>query len=438
MNFNAENFKAPSRRKFIKTTGSVIAGSTFALNLINPSQVFAGINSETLKVGLVGCGGRGTGAANQALKADPNVVLHAVADVFEDRMSSSLENLKKAHGDKVQVDEGHKFLGFDAYQKLINSGVDVVLLATPPGFRPDHLTAAVEAGKHVFCEKPVAVDTPGIKKVLAAAQKAKEKNLSLMSGFCWRYHLPKRAAFGEILDGAVGDISTIYNTYNTGTLWSKPRQPKWTEMEYQMRNWLYYNWLSGDHIAEQAVHSLDMMSWAMGDKVPVSAVGTGGRQVRTEDKFGHIYDHFAIVYEYDNGTKGFHFSRQQFNCENSYAVEVMGNQGKAMVDCTRNVHEISGSKNWRYKGESNDMYQTEHDELFAAIRSGKPVNDGEFMANSTMLAIMGRMAAYTGQKISWDDAMNSKEKLGPAANAYSWDLKVPVAEVAKPGLTKFS
>lgn len=425
-----------SRRSFIKTTGAVVAGSPFAFHLLQAKPLFGGLNSETLKVGLVGCGGRGTGAANQALKADTNVVLHAVADVFEDRLNSSLENLKKAHGKKVQVDEGHKFLGFDAYQKLIDSGVDVVLLATPPGFRPDHLMAAVEAGKHVFCEKPVAVDAPGIQKVLSAAKKAKEKNLSLMSGFCWRYHYPKRASFEQIHNGAVGNISTIYNTYNTGSLWSKPRQPEWSEMEYQLRNWLYYNWLSGDHIAEQAVHSLDMMSWAMADKVPVSAVGTGGRQVRTADEFGHVYDHFAIVYEYDNGAKGFHFCRQQFNCANSYAVEVFGEKGKALVDCTRDIHEVKGSQNWRYKGEKNDMYQTEHDELFAAIRKGEPVNDGEFMANSTMLAIMGRMAAYTGQQISWQDAINSKEKLGP--EKYSWDVEYPVSAVAKPGITEFS
>lgn len=425
-----------SRRRFVKTTGAIVAGSPFALNILHTSPAFAGVNSDTLKVGLVGCGGRGTGAANQALNADPNVVLHAVADVFEDEMNNSLENLKKAHGKKVQVAKDHQFLGFDAYQKLIDSGVDVVLLATPPGFRPDHLTAAIDAGKHVFCEKPVAVDTPGIKKVLAAAQKAKDKNLSLMSGFCWRYHLPKRAIFDKILSGAVGNISTIYNTYNTGTLWSKPRQEDWNEMEFQLRNWLYYNWLSGDHIAEQAVHSLDMMAWALGDKLPVSAVGTGGRQVRTDDQYGHIFDHFAITYAYEDGPRGFHFSRQQFNCANSYAVEVFGDQGKATIDCIRDQHTIEGVEKWRYKGEQNDMYQTEHDELFAAIRKDAPINDGEFMAHSTMLAIMGRMAAYTGQEITWEEAMNSEEKLGP--KEYSWDLTYAMPDVAKPGITEFS
>ena len=424
-----------SRRHFIKATGSAVIGGTIAIPMINTSPVFARGNADTLKVGLVGCGGRGTGAANQAMKADPNVKLVAMADVFEDRLQSSLENLKKGHGDKIQVDPEHQFIGFDAFQKLIDSDVDVVLLATPPGFRPQHLTAAVAAKKHVFCEKPMAVDGPGVRMVMDAAKKAKAQNTAVMSGFCWRYHEPKRATFSRILDGSVGNIGTIYNTYNTGTLWSKERQPGWTEMEYQLRNWLYYNWLSGDHIAEQAVHSLDMMSWALGDKKPLSAVGTGGRQVRTDDKFGHVYDHFAIVYDYGDGQKGIHMSRQQFNCANSYAVEVSGDQGRATVDCIKGVHEIIGKDDkWRYRGEQNDMYQTEHDELFASIRNGSPINDGEFMAQSTLLALMGRLAAYTGQTVTYEEALNSQEKLGP--QEYSWDLEYPVAAVAQPGITE--
>lgn len=421
-----------SRRQFIKTTGSAVVGGSLAIPMINTIPAFSKGNADTIKVGLIGCGGRGTGAANQAMKADPNVKLVAMADAFEDRLQSSMENLKKGHGDKVAVDPEHQFIGFDAYQKVIDSDVDVVLLATPPGFRPQHLSAAVAAKKHVFAEKPLAVDGPGVRQVMAAAKKAKENNTALMSGFCWRYHEPKRATFGKILDGAVGNIGTVYNTYNTGTLWSKERQPEWTEVEYQLRNWLYYKWLSGDHITEQAVHSLDMMAWALGDKHPMSAVGTGGRQVRTDNKFGHIYDHFAIVYDYGDGQKGIHMSRQQFNCANSYSVEVSGDQGHAMVDCIKGVHEIKGEDKWRYRGESNDMYQTEHDELFASIRNGSPVNDGDFMAQSTLLAIMGRMAAYTGQIVTYDEALNSQEKLGP--ENYSWDLEYPVAAVPMPGI----
>lgn len=426
-----------SRRDVLKMAGIALAGSALpTVAILNPNRAFAGVNSETLKVGLIGCGGRGSGAANQALKADPNVVLWAMGDIFKDKMDASLENLTKVHGPKVKVDEGRKFIGFDAFKKVLDSGVDVVLLATPPHFRPEHLTAAINAGKHVFCEKPVAVDAPGVRKVLDAAKLAKQKNVSLMSGFCWRYHEPKRASFSRILDGAVGDITAIYNTYDTGTLWSFPRVAGWTDAEYVLRNWTYYTWLAGDHIVEQAVHSIDMMAWAMGGKLPVSVVGTGGRQVRTDSLFGNIFDHFSVVYDYDNGVKGFHHSRQQANCENSYLVQTLGTKGSAMVNCARNVHEITGANPWKYEGAQNDMYQTEHNELFASIRSGKLINDGEFMAHSTLTAIMGRMAAYTGKRVTWDEALNSTEKLGP--DSYSFDMKPPVVEVAKPGITAFS
>lgn len=426
-----------SRRDVLKMAGVALAGSTLpTFAILKPNRAFAGVNADTLKIGLIGCGGRGSGAANQALKADPNVVLWAMGDIFKDKMDASLENLTKVHGPKVKVDEGRKFIGFDAFKKVLDSGVDVVLLATPPHFRPEHLTAAINAGKHVFCEKPVAVDAPGVRKVLDAAKLAKQKNVSLMSGFCWRYHEPKRASFARILDGAVGDITAIYNTYDTGTLWSFPRVSGWTDAEYVLRNWTYYTWLAGDHIVEQAVHSIDMMAWAMGGKLPVSAVGTGGRQVRTDSLFGNIFDHFSVVYDYDNGVKGFHHSRQQANCENSYLVQTLGTKGSAMVNCARNVHEITGANPWKYDGPQNDMYQTEHNELFASIRSGKLINDGEFMAHSTLTAIMGRMAAYTGKRITWNEALNSTEKLGP--DTYSFDMKPPVVEVAKPGITAFS
>jgi len=427
---------ATSRRDVLKLAGLALAGSSFP-SIIVPKKTFAGTNSETLKVGLIGCGGRGSGAAQQALSADPNVVLHAMGDIFPDKLEASLTNLKKVHGDKVKVTEDRKFLGFDAYQKVIDSGVDVVLLATPPFFRPLHLEAAVKAGKHIFCEKPVAVDAPGIRRVLDAAKLAKQKNLSLVSGFCWRYDMPKRASFGQILDGAIGDVTTVYNTYNTQLLWSFPRKEGWTDMEYQLRNWLYYTWISGDHIVEQAVHSVDMMSWAFGDVKPLSAIATGGRQVRTDPAFGHIYDHFAVVYEYPNGAKGFHFSRQQANTDTQYHVESIGTKGRAMVDCSRRIHEIYGAKSWKYQGDTPNMYQVEHNELFASIRNGKPKNDGEWMAQSTLLAIMGRMAAYTGKRITYEQALNSNEKLGPDTIT-SFGVPVPVAEVAKPGFTAFS
>ncbi len=430
--------QASSRRAFLKKSSTAVLTSTLGFNIVSGQpQAFKNLNSETLKVGLIGCGGRGTGAAFQASMADPNVQITAMADIFRDRLDTSYENLVKENGDKIAVDEDHKFIGFDGYKKVLASDVDVVILTTPPSFRPGHLAAAIEAGKHVFCEKPVAVDAPGIRSVIASAKKAKEKGLALMSGFCWRHDTPKIETYDKLLSGAIGDIHTVYNTYNTGALWFHERKPEWTDFEFEMRNWLYYNWMSGDHISEQAVHSLDLMNWAMGDVMPVSAMGTGGRQSRTQPEFGNVYDHFAIVYEYANGKKGFHFSRQQKDCSRAYHLELTGSQGQCYMDVFRK-HEISGKESWKWKGEKTNMYQNEHNTLFNSIREGKPFNDGARMANSTMLALWGRMVAYTGQTISLEEAMNSEEILGPKLEEYNWDLKWPLAEVAKPGITKFS
>ncbi len=425
----------PRRRAFIKNSGSTLVGASLGLHAFGNRHKFSW-NADTLKVGLVGCGGRGTGAASQAMNADPNVALTAVADIFQDRIDASLSALRDENAEKIQVDPEHQFVGFDAYQKLIDSDVDVVLLATPPVYRPLHLRKAIEAGKHVFCEKPVAVDAPGIRSVIETAKMAKEKGLALMSGFCWRFDYPKRATYERILDGAIGDVNCIYNTYNTGALWYKEREPSWNDEEYRHRNWVYYNWLSGDHIVEQAVHSLDLMSWAMGDELPVSAEGTGGRQVRTEDKFGNVYDHFAITYVYPNGTRGIHMSRQQKNCSRSYGVRMNGTKGRCEINVWDH-HAILGANPWSYNGEKNNMYQTEHDELFASIRSGDPFNDGVRMANSTMLAIWGRMVAYTGQTLTWEEALNSNEQLGPDAADYKWGMSQPDLAVAMPGQTKF-
>lgn len=428
------------RRTFLKLSGMAATASALPFNIIQAKPIHKNNNADTLKVGLIGCGGRGSGAASQALSADPNVVLHAMGDVFADQLQKSLNNLKEIHNDKANVSPEHQYVGFDAYQKVLASGVDVVVLAAPPGFRPLHIEAAVEAGKHIFCEKPAAVDAPGIRRVLEAAKKAKAKNVSIVSGFCWRFHEPKRATFGKIVDGAIGQVSAVYNTYNTGATYRsyQPENPQLSSAEWQLRNWPFFNWLSGDHLIEQAVHSVDMMSWAFGDILPLSAVGTGGRQVRVEERYGHIFDHFAIVYDYPGDAKGYHFSRQQAGCQNSYAVESWGTKGRAIADCSSNVHEVkTGSKLWTYSGKQNDMYQTEHNELFAAIRSGKTISQGEAVAMSSMVAIMGRMAAYTGKKVTWEEAFNSTGQLGPAMDTYSFDLSIPVAPVAKPGITAF-
>jgi myo-inositol 2-dehydrogenase/D-chiro-inositol 1-dehydrogenase len=423
-----------NRRLFLKSTSAAVIGSTlpFTMGFAKPAT---GLTANTLKVGLIGCGGRGTGAAAQALAADPDVVLTAMGDVFMDQLEASYAAIVEEQPKKVKVDKAHKFIGFDAYKKVIESGVDVVILTTPPGFRPEHLMAAVNAGKHVFCEKPVAVDAPGVRRVLEAAKKAKEKNLSLVSGFTFRFDMPKRALFEKVLNGEIGEIKTVSSTRNGGDLWYKPRQPQWTDMEYQLRNWYYQNWLSGDYIVEMIVHSLDMMTWAMGGKTPVRATGTGGRQVRTDKIFGNIYDHFAIEYEYANGARGFSFSRQQPGCSNRNTVEIAGTRGDAFVNAGQGVRITNSKGTWEYDGEKNNPYQTQHDELFASIRKSKPMNDGQMMANSTMVAILSRMVGYSGQTITWDEAFNSRQVLGPEPNQYSWNLKYTSPNVAIPGVT---
>src|SRR5258708_4608514 len=434
MKENKKNIFAAGRRGFLKSTGAAVIGGTLAHHIGFAKQPTSTGIGNTLKVGLIGCGGRGTDAAGQALLADPHVALTAMADVFPDRLEESYKALVAKFPEKVKVDDAYRFIGFDAYKKVMDSDVAGVWLPPPPAFRPDHLMAAIQAGKHVFCEKPVAVDAPGVRTVLAATKMATEKKLSVVSGFCFRYDLPKRAVFEKVLKGEIGEIKNVYTIRNGGQLWSFPRQADWSDTEYQLRNWLNYNWLSGDFMTEEMVNSLDMMSWAMGDKNPVKATGTGGRQSRVEEIYGNVYDHCAVEYEYALGVKGIHLSRQQQGCSTTSRVEIAGTLGNALISGNR--HEITGKVNWQYDGPKKDMYQTEHDELFTSIRHGHPIHDGESMARSTMIAILGRMAAYTGQTITWEEALQSNQVLGPAVDQYSWELKWAGPEIAKPGITK--
>jgi predicted dehydrogenase len=420
-----------SRREFLKTSAA-LAGAAASSHLALPSNVHAG-GDDLIKVGLIGCGGRGCGAAEQAVNAGPNIKLTALGDVFADHLASATRTLTKNLGDNYAVPEKNCFTGFNAYKDVIDSGVDVVLLTTPPHFRPLHLQAAVEAGKHTFVEKPVAVDAPGVRSILETVKKAEEKNLAVVSGLCWRYHHAKRETFARIHEGAIGDIVAMQCTYNTGYLRCFQRQKDWSDMEYQLRNWLYYTWLSGDHNVEQHIHSLDKMAWAMKDEFPEKAFGVGGRQVRTQEVYGHIFDHHAVVYEYKNGVKAFSMCRQQENTDNEIKDFLFGTKGV----CDVMAHSITGANPWRHKPnrkDPDDMYQNEHNELFASIRSGKPINDGERMAKSTLMAILGRMATYTGKVITWEQAMNSKEDLSPPK--YEW-CSLPTPEVARPGITKF-
>lgn len=436
MNTTTPN-SALTRRDFLKTT--TLAAATLAAPAILPGKLFAAENQPTLRIGLIGCGGRGTGAAGNALRADKNVELVAIGDVFPDQIEKSLKTLRSDAelATKVKVTQDKCFTGFDAYQKVIDSSVDVVLLTSPPGFRPLHLKAAVAAGKHVFAEKPMAVDATGVRSVIASAEEAKRKNLSVVAGFCYRYNNGVRALMEQIHNGTIGEMRAIHTAYNTQGLWSKPRQPGWTDMEWQLRNWLYFTWLSGDHITEQAVHNLDKMSWAMKDVPPERCMAVGGRQARTGSEYGHIFDHFGVVYEYPNSVRGFHFCRQQINTTSDNSDCFMGADGVAQIARSfSGPYVIRGKTNWRFKEEqkARDMYQNEHNELFASIRNGKPINDGPWMAQSTLLAIMGRMAAYTGQVVTWEEALNSQENLFPEKLA--WDAPISVPPVAMPGFTK--
>jgi predicted dehydrogenase len=428
-----------SRRGFLKTSATA-AGALVTGGLALQRSAHA-TGDDTLKVGLVGCGGRGSGAAVNALSVEPKARLTAMADAFADRLEGSLERIKKQKPDQVAVDPDHRFSGFDAYQGLLASGVDVVILATPPHFRPAHLEACVAAGKHVFCEKPVAVDAPGVRRVLATCEAAKPKGLSIVSGLCWRYHDGVRATMARVLDGAIGRIVSIQETYDCGPPWfrNQARQPNWTEMEYQLRNWYPFTWLSGDHNVEQHVHSLDKASWLMHDEPPVRAWGMGGRQVRSEETIGQIFDHHAVVYEYPDGVQLHSYCRRQAGCANDTSDNFFGTDGH----CDVLKNRIDGKTPWRYDGPKCNMYEIEHRELFASIRDAKPINNGLYMARSTMLAILGRMVTYTGQAITWEQAINSKEDLSPAK--YAWDAEPPILPdasgnypMAVPGVTKFA
>jgi predicted dehydrogenase len=433
-----------SRRDFLKT--AAVTGAAMATYLSTVPNVHAA-GSDVLRVGLIGCGsprgGRGRGAAANCVNAGKNVKLIAMADLFQDHLDYTRRNLKKLGPDKVDVPDSRCFVGFNAYKDLLAlKEVDLVILATPPGFRPQHLKEAVARGKHIFCEKPVAVDGPGVRSVLKTVAEARKKNLSIVSGLCWRYDLGMRETFKRVHAGAVGDIVSLQTTYNTGGLWMVPRKEKWTDMEWQVRNWLYFTWLSGDFNVEQHIHSLDKIGWVMGDKYPARAVGLGGRQVRTDPDYGHIFDHHSVVYEYDNGIRVFSNCRQQDGCKQDVSDHIVGTKGVCHIDAVRSLFTIKsfgpGQKRWRYvkarDKTDRGMYQNEHDELIAAIRSGKPINNGEYMTKSTLMAIMGRMATYTGQEIGWEEALKSQENLMPAKLEMG-SLKTP--PVAQPGVTKF-
>jgi len=419
------------RRGFLKQAGIAAAGLT-ALGANLPRAFAAG--DDTLKVGLIGCGGRGTGAAVQALSTQGNVKLVAMGDAFADRLESSLQNIQKefaGHPERVDVKPEMKFVGFDAYKQVIGTDVDVVLLATPPHFRPAHFEAAINAGKHVFFEKPVAVDGQGVRKVLEVAEHAKQKKLAVVCGLQRHHQYGYIETIDRIHNGEVGDIVAARAYWNMGSLWMHPRKPEWSDMEWQLRNWLYFAWLSGDHICEQHVHNLDVINWAKNDH-PVRCFGMGGRQVRTDPAYGHIFDHHDVHYEYADGSWMFSQCRQMPGCLNDVTEHVIGTKGTADMGNNRYTIQQRGGSKWNFKGEKQDPYQTEHDDLFASIRSGNPLNEGKFVAESTLTAIMGRMATYSGKEVTWEQALNSTVVLGPTK--YEWG-PLAVDPVPVPGET---
>jgi myo-inositol 2-dehydrogenase/D-chiro-inositol 1-dehydrogenase len=426
----------PTRRKFIQNSTAAVAGAALISQAMSTAVYAAG--KDEIKVGLVGCGGRGGGATVNALHADPSARLVALGDLFQDKAELKLKELKLSDAADQIDPKIELFSGWDAYKQVIAAS-DVVLLATTPHFRPMHLKACIEAGKHIFCEKPVGVDAKSVKEVMDLAAAAKQKNLNLVSGLCYRYDKFVRATVEEIHNGRIGDIVSLNSNYLTGWLWNNARKPEWSDMEYQIRNWLYYTWLSGDHVVEQHIHSLDKALWVMKDVPPTRVTSTGGRQQRTAPEFGNIYDHFGNVFEWDMGAghivRCFSYCRQ-FTGQPAVATDVsdwvFGTEGIANLD----QHKITGKSPWKKPATTpENMYDSEHKALFGAIRSGTPLNNGDYMCKATLMGIMARESAYSGKTITWDEILNSKQDLSPATG-FKWD-KLPVQPVAVPNEYKF-
>ncbi len=432
MGDNTQN--STTRRDFLATTAAA-GTAALAANLSMVSNVHAGGN-DVIRVGLIGCGGRGSGAVVQNLKADPNVRLVAMGDAFQDRLTGCLNRVRNNNQvrDKVDVPAERQFVGLDAYQHVIDN-CDLVILATPPGFRPLHIQAAVNARKHLFTEKPVAVDGPGIRSVLESYRLANQHGLSIVAGTQRRYQTGYLESMRRIHEGAIGTITSARCYWNQGRLWNRARTDDMTDVEWQVRNWLYFTWLSGDHIVEQHVHNIDVVNWAL-QTHPVRAVGMGGREVRTEPEFGHIFDHHAIDYEYPNEVHVLSMCRQIPGCENNVSEAVVGTRGSwASPGAGRNRYEIIGPNAWTFsRRDDNQPYDHEHVVLYRRIRSNEPINALQDVAHSTLTAIMGRMSTYTGRAVTWEQALNSEQDLINEATL-RWDMNLPVPPVAVPGQT---
>ncbi len=404
---------------------SAAAGAALAA----PKLAFAQ-SSDVLKIGVIGCGGRGTGAVENCFTAAPGIELHAMGDVFPDRLNSSANRLKQVMGSSFKCTNDSMHSGFDNYKKVLESDIDIVILTTPPVFRPMMLEAAIKAGKHVFMEKPVAVDGFGIKQVFAASDEADKKGLCIVAGTQRRHDSAYREAMKRIHDGAIGDIVSSRVYWNQGGLWMVPKAEGMSDMEWQLRNWLYFTWVGGDHIVEQHVHNIDVALWAM-QKVPTAAIGLGGRQVRTDPAYGHIFDHHAVEFEFAGTDARIHsYCRQQDNTASAVYEHLHGTKGASDGNTWING---ANAWNWSRRDARPNPYEQEHKHLIGFIRSGRTINEGRQVAESTLAAIMGRFATYTGQRVTRDEVLATKQMM---PSELAWSVKPEIPPVALPGKMK--
>jgi myo-inositol 2-dehydrogenase/D-chiro-inositol 1-dehydrogenase len=427
--------KNTTRRTFLKGTAA-LAGGALANKLAIDKAAHASGNG-IIRVGMIGCGGRCTGAAAQALTADPGVRLVAMCDIFMDRVKSKHRILKEQKNDQVIVDDDHCFAGFDGYKHVIESS-DVVLIANAAKFHPLHAMTAIKAGKHVFVEKPHGIDPAGVKLMQQAADLAKQKGLCIVSGLHSRYHTGYAETVQRIHDGAIGDIVAIEENFLRPPYVIIERKPGLSELQWQCSTQYHFCWLSGDDVPQSLVHNLDRASWAMGNKVPAKCHGLAGRSSMTEPIYGDVFDHHSVVYEHENGVPIYAFCRTTNGCHNDYSSVVLGSKGKANIMGSR----IWGETNWRWEGRC-DPYQREHNVLFKAIRSGEPVNNGDYMARSTMVGVMGQISCYTGKEVTWEQINKSDFYYPPKPEDCRDDMEPPVKAgpdgsypVPKPGFTK--
>lgn len=425
-----------TRRRFLKHA-SVAAATLWASRLAAQESLHVA-GSDVLRVGLIGCGGRGSGAVVNALNADANAQLVAMADVFAWRIAESLQNLQVIKPNQINVPGERQFVGLEAYAQLLASDVDVVLITVPSHFTPIYLKAAIDAGKHVFCEKTHAVDAPGVRLVTEATEVARQKGLCVVSGLAWRYDTGVRETMKRVHDGAIGEITAIQEVCNTGHLRSLPRRPGMTDMEYQLHNWYDFNWLSADLPGLNLVHNVDKGAWALHDVPPITAWGMGGREVRKGPTFGDVFDHHATIFEYADGVRMYAYCQQINGCRTDISDVFIGTKGR----CNLLQNSITGAVNWRYEGPPCNRFDLEHVALFTAIRSSTPLNNGLYMARSSLLALMATWCSHTGEEITWEQAMNARRQVNP--ERYALDAPPPTLPgpdgnypIAVPGTTRF-